>query len=186
MNIFILDRDPKVAARMQCDKHIVKMILESAQMMSTAHRIIDGYQERRPSKSGKTMVKYWKLLDEREFHMYKAVHVGHPCTVWTMNNDNNYTWHFDHFVELCREYTHRYGRVHETDRKLKKHLSHLPKNIKKGFKYATTAFPLAMQHEPQCMMECPVKSYRAYYKTKATRFNMVWTKRETPEWFYDK
>jgi hypothetical protein len=186
VNIFILDRDPKVAARMQCDKHIVKMILESAQMMSTAHRIIDGYQERRPSKSGKTMVKYWKLLDEREFHMYKAVHVGHPCTVWTMNNDNNYTWHFDHFVELCREYTHRYGRVHETDRKLRKHLSHLPKNIKKGFKYATTAFPLAMQHEPQCMMECPVKSYRAYYKTKAAQFNMVWTKRETPEWFYDK
>ena len=57
MNIFILDTDPIVAAQWQCDKHVVKMIVESAQMLSTAHRILDGEQTRRPSKSGKTMVK---------------------------------------------------------------------------------------------------------------------------------
>jgi hypothetical protein len=115
--------------------------------------------------------------------MYKAVHVGHPCTVWTMNNDNNYMWHYDHFTELCREYTYRYGKVHATEKLLKKMLSKTPNNIKAGHKYACTAFPLAMQHEPQCMMDDPVKSYQAYYKTKAARFNMVWTKRDVPEWF---
>ena len=134
MNIFILDRNPHEAARLQCDKHVVKMIVESAQMLSTAHRMIDGYQEKRPSKSGKTMVKYWKLLDEREDTMYKAVHVGHPCTVWTMNNDNNYMWHYDHFTELCREYTYRYGKVHATEKLLKKMLSKRRKRQKKAQK----------------------------------------------------
>ena len=66
MNLFILDQDPVVAAQLQCDKHVVKMIVESAQMLSTAHRMLDGSFTRRKSKSGKTMSKYWKLPDERE------------------------------------------------------------------------------------------------------------------------
>ena len=66
MNLFILDESPVKAARMQCDKHVVKMIVESAQMMSTANRILDGKETKRPSKSGKTMTKYWELPDKRE------------------------------------------------------------------------------------------------------------------------
>ena len=62
MNIFILDNDPVLAAQQQCDKHVVKMIVESGQMLSTAHRMLDGVVERRPSKSGKTTVNYYKLL----------------------------------------------------------------------------------------------------------------------------
>ena len=182
MNIFYVHKDPVVSAKMLIDKHVVKMIIESAQMLSTAHRVLDGDLEKRPSKSGKTQVKYWKLADEREDIMYKAVHVGHPCTVWTMKYDNNYTWLYDHFVELCYEYTHRYGKIHATQ-SLKKSLTKTPKNIKTGFKYACSAFPLAMKHEPQCMMDCPVKSYQAYYKTKQKNFKMVWTNRDVPEWF---
>ena len=56
MNIFVLDRNPKTAAQLQCDKHVVKMIVESAQMLSTAHRMLDGYVEKRPSKSGKIVI----------------------------------------------------------------------------------------------------------------------------------
>ncbi len=58
MNIFVLDEDPVISAQMMCDKHIPKMIVEAAQMLSTAHRMLDGYMEKRPSKSGKRMVKY--------------------------------------------------------------------------------------------------------------------------------
>ena len=58
MNIFILDNDPVIAAQMQCDKHVVKMIVESAQMLSTVHRMLDGKMERRLSKSGKVRVLY--------------------------------------------------------------------------------------------------------------------------------
>ena len=71
MNIFILNEDPVRSALDQCDKHIVKMPLESAQMLSTAHRILDGTETRRPSKSGKTMVKYWHWM------LWKS-----PCTQW--------------------------------------------------------------------------------------------------------
>ena len=87
MNIFILDSDPKLSAQLQCDKHIVKMVLESAQMLSTAHRMLDGKLVMKPSKSGKRMVKYYDLYEgaddlEAELIYYKAVHHNHPCTVW--------------------------------------------------------------------------------------------------------
>ena len=57
MNVFVLSECPIESAEMMCDKHIPKMIVEAAQMLSTAHRMLDGYMEKRPSKSGKRMVK---------------------------------------------------------------------------------------------------------------------------------
>lgn len=111
MNIFVLDDSPVEAARLQCNAHVVKMIVESAQMLSTVHRMLDGVQTRKPSKSGKTMSKYWTLPDEREDIFYKAVHMHHPCTVWTAESNNNYNWHYVHFVALCDEYTYRYGKI---------------------------------------------------------------------------
>ena len=90
MNIFILSTDPVEAAQMQCDKHVPKMLVESGQMLSTAHRVLDGHLTRRPSKSGKTMVKYYEMVnDSFENILYKAVHMGHPCTVWTMQTAAN-------------------------------------------------------------------------------------------------
>ena len=64
MNIFVLDTDPVTAAQLQCDKHVVKMIVESAQMLSTAHRMLDGTIQIAPSKSGKRMVKHYRLFDD--------------------------------------------------------------------------------------------------------------------------
>lgn len=180
MNIFVLNEDPQIAAVEHCDKHVVKMILESGQMMSTAHRMLDGVEERRPSKSGKTMSRYWVLPDDREDVMYKAVHMHHPCTVWTMESSENYKWHYDLFINLCDEFTFRYGKIHGTEEKLSEPLRHLPKNIPIG---PMTPFRLAMGSNPECMFEDPVKSYQAFYKTKQERFSMDWTKRPTPEWF---
>lgn len=183
MNIFILSKDPVEAAQLQCDKHVVKMIVESAQMLSTAHRMLDGYQEKRPSKSGKRMINYWVYPEpELEAYLYRAVHHGHPCTVWTMQTNANYEWHYKHFIALCDEYTYRYGKVHATDTKLRNVLRKPPSGIKWSNLY--TDFPLAMQHEPQCMHEGdPVRSYQEYYQTKQARFNMAWTNRPIPEWF---
>lgn len=181
MNLFILDKDPVKAAQLQCDKHVVKMIVESAQMLSTAHRMLDGKLTRAPSKSGKTMSKHWILPDDREDALYKAVHMNHPCTVWTMKSNNNYTWHWIHFAALCDEYTHRYGKVHTTDTLLREKLKQLPCSIEVG---PLTQQPLAMKGNPECMYpNDPVRSYREFYQTKQGRFKMVWTKREIPEWF---
>lgn len=183
MNIFILDTNPIVAAQWQCDKHVVKMIVESAQMLSTAHRILDGEQTRRPSISGKTMVKYWVHPNQDlEDKLYKAVHVGHPCTVWTMETNANYEWHYQHFKALCIEYRFRYGKTHSTETLLTDTLRRAPTHTK--WSNLRTPFALAMTHEPQCIhKDDPVKSYQEYYHTKQDRFKMVWTRRETPEWF---
>lgn len=181
MNLFILDKDPVKAAQLQCNRHIVKMVVESAQMLSTAHRMLDGTEERRPSKSGKTMSRYWVLPDDREDVLYKAVHMHHPCTVWTMQSNNNYTWHWVHFAALCDEFQYRYGKVHKTDALLRDRLKELPRNIPVGY---LTQQPLAMKSNPECMFPNDVvKSYRAFYQTKQHRFKMVWSKRSVPEWF---
>jgi len=181
MNIFILDRDPVKAAQMQCDKHVCKLTVESGQMLSTAHRILDGVEEMRPSKSGKRMVKYWRHRNSNlENVLYRVAHPNHPCTIWTMRSNNNYNWHYAHFVALCDEYKYRYGKTHLTDTKLREVLSTPPTNVDVGY---LTQQPLAMKSNPECMFEDVVKSYRAYYHTKQDRFKMVWTKREIPEWF---
>lgn len=183
MNLFILDKNPEKAARLQCDKHVVKMIVESAQMLSTAHRMLDGTEEKRPSKSGKRMVRYWTLPDKREEILYKAVHTGHPCTVWTMESHLNYGWHTVHFMALCDEYRYRYGKEHKT-MSLIPYLMNMPKNIKQG---ELTPFRLAMQANPECIHpDDPVRSYREFYVTKKDRFSMKWTKRDVPEWFVEK
>lgn len=182
MNLFIIDPDPVVAAQQQCDKHVVKMIVESAQMISTTHRILDGELTRRLSKSGKTMMKYWVHPNNNwEGVLHKAVHTGHPCTKWTMVSSDNYFWHYKHFTALCDEYTYRYGKVHKCDKELRDILSHLPENIPRGDQ---TPFELAMKDFPECIVENdPVQSYRNFYQTKQHRFKMVWTKRDKPEWF---
>lgn len=182
MNLFILDNDPVIAAQMQCDKHVPKMIVESAQMLSTVHRMLDGTMERRLSKSGKVRVQYWKLNDEREDVLYKACHFNHPCTIWTRESCVNYIWHYNHFIALCNEYTYRYGKTHMTDTKLRDVLKNKPYNI--PHEDQMTPFKLAMKSNPECMFEDAVESYRAFYQTKQKRFNMVWTKRERPEWFH--
>jgi hypothetical protein len=181
MNIFILDTDPIKAAQMQCDKHAVKMVLESAQMLSTAHRILDGELSKKPSKSGKTMVKSWELPDSRETSLYNAVHIGHPCTVWTMESSENYKWHYEHFKALAEEYQFRFGKVHKSWERLGEPLSLLPNNIPSG---SLTKFKLAMGAAPECVNETdPVGSYRSFYKTKQQRFSMTWKKRQVPDWF---
>lgn len=184
MNLFILDQDPVIAAQLQCDKHVVKMIVESAQMLSTVHRMLDGTLTHVPSKSGKRTVKAWLLGDHRNEKLYKAVHMGHPCTVWTMKSDANYLWHYQHFAALCDEYAYRYGKVHSTDALLREKLSVIPNNIKRG---PMTQFALAMKSNPECMHpNDPVRSYREFYQTKQDRFKMEWTKRPVPEWFKRK
>lgn len=181
MNIFVLDESPVVSAQMMCDKHIPKMILEAAQMLSTAHRMIDGHMERRPSKSGKTNVQYWvHPSDNFEEVLYKSVHRGHPCTVWTMESKANYEWHYEHFQALCAEFELRFKKKHLTDEKLSEALRTPPDNIAdKGL----TPFAQAMSHYPDCIVEGDaVAAYRKYYHT-AKDF-AKWAKgRAAPSWW---
>jgi hypothetical protein len=182
MNIFALSDCPVESAQLQCDKHVGgKMATESAQMLSTSHRMIDGIALPRLTKSGlpsKRMYYTHPVLDDI---LYKSVHENHPCTIWTNTTDSNYIWHYKHFMALCKEYTYRYGKIHACETKFREVLSSPPKNIPKG---PLTKHLLAMKINPECMFpEDPVKSYRLFYQTKQERFKMTWSKRPIPEWF---
>ena len=180
MNIFILDNDPVKAAQLQCDKHVVKMIVETAQLLSTAHRMLDGKLETRLSKSGRKQ-KYYALDGTAEDTFYRACHHNHPSNIWARESKANYQWLYKHFTALCDEYTYRYGKMHATDTKLRYVLNATPRNIPNS---DLTPFRLAMGSNPECIdNNDPVGSYRKFYQTKQDRFKMAWTKRNIPEWF---
>jgi hypothetical protein len=153
MNIFYLDPDPKKAAEYHADKHCVKMILESAQLLSTAHHVLDGYKD----------------------DLYKKTHENHPSAVWVRKNRSNYKWLYELLVALMEEYTYRYGKVHKTTEKLDV-LKDPPLNMVDGeFTPPTPAMPT------QYITESVLDSYRSYYiGDKSHLFN--WTRRDVPEW----
>lgn len=180
MNIFAIDFCPITSAQMQCDKHVVKMCTESAQMLSTAHRMIDGKETKRLSISGKRMVKYYEHPEYDDVLM-KAVHFNHPCTVWTRETNNNYNWHFIHWKALCEEYTYRYRKVHKSWRDLSEILQRPPNKIPVGY---LKPRPFAIGEVAEEDYHKPVEAYRRFYMTKQTQFNMLWQKgRARPEWF---
>lgn len=175
MNIFYLDKDPQIAAQYHCDKHVVKMIVESAQLLSTAHRMLDGELYFEKSKNNRQL-RRWLLPDEREEVVYKAGFYNHPCGVWTRLNESNYAWLYSLFAFLCDEYTYRYSRIHETDKKLRTILSNHPVNIPSG---KLTEPALAMPDE--CVRKDAVSSYRNYYLTEKVHI-LNWKVREVPYW----
>jgi hypothetical protein len=112
MNIFYVAKHPVECAQMHNDKHCIKMILESAQLLSTAHRIADGVEDVGLSQSGRKK-KIWRLPDSRDVKLYSATHINHPSAVWARQSKNNYVWLFDLFCSLIAEYRYRYGKVHK-------------------------------------------------------------------------
>lgn len=174
MNIFYLDNDPTIAAQMHCDKHVVKMILETAQLLSTAHRLLDGTQYI-DSSSGRK-IKRWKLNGINDSLLYKATHINHPSNVWVRETSGNYEWTYNLFVALCDEYTFRYGKTHLTDTKLRAALKNIPKNILNKQK---TIIPQCMPNH--CARLNPVSGYRNYYITEKKSM-LKYTKRNVPSW----
>lgn len=131
MNIFYFDSDPRECAHQHCDKHCVKMILEYAQLLSTAHRVLDGVESIQKSPSGRNQ-KVWTLADEQlENALYKATHVNHPSARWVRESNENYSWLVHLFWYLLNEYTERYGKIHKCE-SMVEHLSYGPCNIPVG------------------------------------------------------
>ena len=139
MNIFYVYPDPADAAICLPDKLVVKMPLESAQMLSTAPRVLNGD-------------------DWCDFNgIYKTAHINHPCSIWARESLQNYTWLYYHFYALCQEYTNRYDRQHLSFTKLNHILCEAPINIPD---IGLTTMPQAMPDEYK--NSDPVKAYRDY------------------------
>ena len=179
MNIFYLDPNPKKCAQMHCDKHVVKMIIEYAQLMSTAHRILDGEEYIDKTSNGRN-IRRWRHPDPLfDSSLMKASHINHPSAVWTRWSRENYIWLYRMWFYLLQEYTYRYGKKHACS----KYMDFLyldPENI--ASKYFTAPTP-AMPDDCKIVGDS-LSSYKKYYIDKKVRF-AKWTNREVPIWFVE-
>ena len=182
MNIFYLHHDTKTCAEMHNDKHCVKMILEYAQLLSTAHRVLDGTVGVGHSVSGRKKTIY-ALPDSRDTILYSATHISHPSAVWVRQSRENYIWLSNMLIALCEEYTYRYGKVHkvELDGLCYALLKNIPKNI--GTKEWSEPTP-AMPDDVKVTGDS-IASYRNYYIHNKTHL-ANWKMRQPPEWYITK
>lgn len=177
MNIFYLHNDPSECAKLHNDKHVIKMILEYGQLMSTAHRVLDGYPYYAKTANNRN-IKRWRLEDNRENILWKASHVQHPSGIWVRASFENYTWLKNLWIELLREYTWRYGKVHSAER-MRKYFVQAPINIPRGIPFTepTPAMPDIYKVKGDSL-----QSYINYY-IGAKKHLASWKKREVPSWY---
>ena len=179
MNIFLLHENPVLCAEQHCDKHVVKMVIEYAQLMSTAHRYLDGELYGEKTANGRAIKRWRHPNTNMEATLYKASHVNHPDGLWVRSSDANYNYLYNLWCRLCEEYTHRYGRKHLTQEKLEYLLRFPPKNIEHASMADVHGLPLAMPDDVKG--KSVVNSYRRYYNKYKIDFAR-YTNREEPEW----
>ena len=162
MNIFFLDEDPTLSAQYHVDKHVVKMILETAQLLCGVHH-----------------VTAHDTAHDTAHVPYKLSHKNHPCSIWSRESLTNYLYLCELGLELCYEYTYRYGKRHKSQDVIEWCLVNRP-NIKDvGFTEPAKAMP------DEYKVKSVVESYRNYYMGAKSGF-AVWKNREKPFWFQEK
>lgn len=189
MNIFYLSSDPVQCAQWHVDKHCVKMILESAQLLSTTHRVLDGTPTIEKKYVAGSLparwrnVKRWSLPEDSRFPkdrdrvVYQATHMNHPSAVWVRDSNENYNWLFRLFTCLMDEFNYRYEKEHVC-RKLVPYLWLPPATIAvKPFTQPTPAMP-----DEYKVIGDSITSYHNYYRGAKARM-AAWKKRDIPEWF---
>lgn len=154
MNIFVLDNDITKAAQYHVDKHVVKMPLESAQMLCTARLLLGESPETVP---------------------YRKAHPKHPCTLWATESVDNYLWLCDLGLALCKEYTYRYDKVHKCEAVINDCIDNIPTMPDAGL----TKHPQAM--DDYCKLPDPVMGYRKYYNNEKNHL-FSWKNRPKPDW----
>ena len=155
MNIFYLDHNIELCAKFHNNKHLIKQILESMQLISiTLH--VTGFSA-----------------------PYKLTHINHPCAVWTRQSGANLTYLENLFLALCEEYTYRYGKIHACEDKWRQWYHVIQRCIyklpDKGFTSPVLCMP------DQYKTACPVESYRLYCLGEKSRM-FKWKNREIPYW----
>jgi hypothetical protein len=156
VNIFVLSHDPVLAAQMQCDQHIVKMPLETAQILCSLF----------PNGSAP----------------YRMTHFNHPCTQWSRDSSANYTWLIEHGLALCDEFEYRYEKVHASKEVIFWCWAHMPEaELYRPFPYdGLTPFKCVM--DEKFRLNDIVSSYRNFYVKSKMSFAKWNKKRSQPDW----
>ena len=156
MNIFFLHMIPRICAIMHADKHVVKMILETQQILCSVHL----------------------LTDSKYVPPYKLTHKNHPCNIWARSSTRNYKWLVKLGLELCKEYTYRYGKIHKCQTYIEEMKKNIPPIPRIGFTPPAQAMP------DEYKSKDVVESYRAYYYFEKMQLHS-WKKRDVPYWIED-
>lgn len=154
MNIFVLHDSPVFSAQMQCDKHVVKMVLETAQLLCS------------PFDSGNAP--------------YKRTHYNHPCSVWTRASMGNYLWLCEHGLALCDEYSHRFGKTHKSLDVIHWCVENA---LTAPIPYSVDVSPFAQAMPPEYRQPSAVEAYRAYYRGAKREIAYWHNGRGAPEWW---
>lgn len=170
MNIFYLSADPKLCAQAHCDRHVVKMILESHQLLSAAWYL-------NPDLIGAIEI-YGKVLPSEV--LTRPAFLSHPCSKWAAASSGNYYWLHSLAVALLEEYAYRFDRSHASSKKI-----HLLEDI------PFAVFEKEFSPPPRCMpayirdaVSDPVTAYRMYYLLEK-RHLAEWTRRPEPQWWLE-
>jgi len=158
MNIFFLDENPTLSAKYHVDKHVVKMILETAQLLCSVHHVTGQYMDQVP---------------------YKLSHKNHPCAVWARESLSNYLYLCELGLELGKEYTYRYGKKHKSIEVIDWCIVNKPNIPDIDFTTPARAMP------DEFKVDSVVESYRNYYMGAKSDL-ASWKKREKPLWFEKK
>ena len=154
MNIFYLHPNPDVCATHHCDKHVCKMIIETAQMLSQAH---------------------WATRGKGPYKRLKT-HANHPCILWVQISMENYDWMVELGAALCHEYTKRYGRIHKTQQHIEWLTMNRPKLPDEGFCEPPQCMP------DEYKGDNTIEAYRELYRKEKSRF-AKWKLGNIPEWY---
>jgi hypothetical protein len=152
MNIFVLDENPAVCAEYHCDKHVVKMVLETAQLLSN--------------------------VAPGALYMYKQTHLNHPCSKWARESYGNFVWLYELGIALASEYTFRYGKEHKSLEVIR--LAKTLVQVGDFNTQIRTPFAQAMPDQYR-NYEDAVEAYRNYYRGEKKVF-AKYTKRSIPSW----
>ena len=171
MNIFFLHLLPEICAQMHLDKHVIKMILETAQLLSSAHH----------------MTKC-SVYTPR----YKLTHQKHPSSIWVRQSVENYKWLAQLGLELCKEYTYRYNKIHKSQVEIEMLAQNIPDLPNLPFTPPLQAMP-DMYKSPDCAradrsIENTIEAYRAYYffgKERILSWKGKYNGREVPDWIIE-
>jgi hypothetical protein len=158
MNIFFLDENPTMSAQYHVDKHVVKMILETAQLLCGVHHA---------------------TAPDNTYVPYKLSHKNHPCSIWARTSLSNYLYLCELGLELCKEYTYRYGKRHKSQDVIEWCLINKPNVPDVEFTEPAKAMP------DEYKVGDVVQSYRNYYMGAKSGF-ATWKNRQKPFWFEEK
>ena len=166
MNIFVLHHKPRKAARYLVDKHVVKMILESTQLLCIAFVVL----------APQDVVE--RLKEQGTFYKSDGPHKKHPCAIWAGQNWRNFCWLLRLAYSIGDEYTKRYKKIHKSTKVLDALLQATWDLCGKYDRQTPDDFALAMPEDirgnlSKASPDVAVQKYREYYKTKLA---MPWAK----------